>query len=190
MKITANGIRIQYNENHKTEVILTTKIGSLTEEYNKLKQAVEKGKELAVEIKIYRKARSLDANSYAWLLIAKIADVLRTDKNSVYIEMLKRYGQREKELLSVVSEAVDMVYRATDNHCCVVGGSELKDKTFKHIAILKGSSGYDTKEMSILIDGIVSDCKEHDIETLMPRELSLLKEKWRNQNDRRYYNIK
>ena len=37
--------------------------------------------------------------------------------------------------------------------------------------MLKGSSEYDTKEMSHLIDGLVSECKEMGIETLPPEEL-------------------
>jgi hypothetical protein len=92
--------------------------------------------------------------------------------------MLKRYGQREPKLLSVVADAVDMVYRATKNHCCEVGESELNGKTFKHLAILIGSSQYDSKQMATLIDGIVSECKELDIETLTPQELAALKMDW------------
>lgn len=110
--------------------------------------------------------------------MTKIADVLRTSKEEVYIKMLERYGQREPQLLSVVADAVDMIYRATDNHCTEVGESELNGKLFKHLAILIGSSQYDAKSMSILIDGIVSEAKELGIETATPMELSRLKEEW------------
>ena len=41
-----------------------------------------------------------------------------------------------------------------------------------------GSSTYDTKEMSVLIDGIVSECKDLDIEVLPPDELQKIKETW------------
>lgn len=41
-----------------------------------------------------------------------------------------------------------------------------------------GSSQYNTKQMSRLIDEIVSDCKEHGIETLTPNELARMKEEW------------
>lgn len=176
MKFRAIDIRKQYNESGKAEIVLTTDINRL--DISKKKEVIAKGKELSVEIKQYRQKRSLDANSYAWVLMTKIADVLRTDKEAVYIEMLKRYGQREPQLLSVVEEATDMVYRATRNHCIEVGESELNGKLFKHMAILIGSSQYDTKQMSILIDGIVSECKELDIETMTPAELAGLKERW------------
>ena len=38
-----------------------------------------------------------------------------------------------------------------------------------------GSSTYNTKEMARLIDGIVSECKELEIETMPPEKLELLK---------------
>ena len=41
-----------------------------------------------------------------------------------------------------------------------------------------GSSTYNTKEMSLLIDLIVQQAKELDIETMTPEQLSLLKEEW------------
>lgn len=38
--------------------------------------------------------------------------------------------------------------------------------------MLAGSSTYDTKEMSELINGLVAECKEQGIETLPPEELA------------------
>lgn len=186
MLLKASKIRLQTNEDNQCEIVLTTKENRFTVQKQavELKQIIDRGKALAVEIKQHREKRSLDANSYAWQLITKIAEAMSKDKghiytkDEVYIEMLKRYGQREPKLLSVVADAVDMVYRATQNHCMEVGESELNGKVFKHLAILIGSSQYNSKEMSILIDGIVSEAKELDIEVLTPRELAILKESW------------
>jgi hypothetical protein len=111
-------------------------------------------------------------------LIGKIADTLKSSKEEVYIEMLTRYGQREPQLVSVVEEGVPAIRRATQNHCTIVGESELNGKEFVHLAILRGSSTYSTKEMSILIDGIVSDAKDLGIETIPEEELKSLKESW------------
>jgi hypothetical protein len=52
-----------------------------------------KGKKLLVEFKQYREKRSYDANAYLWVLLQKIAEVVKSDKWSVYLLMLKRYGQ-------------------------------------------------------------------------------------------------
>ena len=41
-----------------------------------------------------------------------------------------------------------------------------------------GSSTYNTKQMSRLIDSIVQDCKDLGIETLPPEKLAAMKEEW------------
>jgi hypothetical protein len=56
---------------------------------------------LTIEVKPYRKRRSLNANAYAWKLITEIADELLLSKDIVYLSMLKRYGQ--SELISVLA---------------------------------------------------------------------------------------
>ena len=42
---------------------------------------------------------------------------------------------------------------------------------YRTYIMLKGSSAYDTQEMSVLIEGLVSECKELGIETLPPDEI-------------------
>jgi hypothetical protein len=177
LKTLADNIEVSYSETGKQKLTFTL---TSKADISDLKAIIANKKLLAIECKEYRKKRSLDANSYAWLLIGKIADVLRTSKEEIYIKMLTRYGQREKQLISIIAEeeALKMIYRAVDNHCCEVGESELNGKTFKHLAILIGSSQYDSKQMGILIDGIVSEAKDLDIETMTPNEIAELKSSW------------
>ena len=178
MKALVNNISTSFSETGQQLITLalTTK-----QDISDLKAIVADKKLLTVDISKQKKKRSLDANSYAWVLITKIADILRTSKEELYIEMLKRYGQREKQLISIIDneEAIAMIYRATNNHCTVVGEGTVNGKQFKHLAILIGSSQYDTRQMAILIDGIVSECKEMGIETLPPDEIKALKESWK-----------
>ena len=178
MKALSSNIEISYTESGKQKLTFTL---TQKQPIDDLKAIIANKKLLAIECKEYRKKRSLDANSYAWLLIGKIADVLRTSKEEIYIKMLTRYGQREKQLISIIDneEAIAMIYRATNNHCTVVGEGTVNGKQFKHLAILIGSSQYDTRQMAILIDGIVSECKEMGIETLPPDEIKALKESWK-----------
>lgn len=53
--------------------------------------------------------------------------------------------------------------------------------------MLRGSSTYDTAEMSALIDGLVSECKEQGIETIPPQELERMMEmyekNWRKRHE-------
>jgi nitrogen regulatory protein PII-like uncharacterized protein len=88
--------------------------------------------------------------------------------------MLKRYGQ--SEIVSVLS-SIDITgyFKYYD----IAGTSTLNNKEFTHYKCFKGSSEYDTREMSILIDGIVSEAKALGIETLSKEELENLKNSWR-----------
>ena len=47
-----------------------------------------------------------------------------------------------------------------------------------NVTLYYGSSTYDTKQMSRLIDNIVQDCQAVGIETLTPDKLALLLEEW------------
>ena len=130
-------------------------------------------KEQQFEIKEYKQKRSLNANAYAWVLINKIANVMRLSKEEVYLNMLKHYGQ--SQVVSIVSEVNITGYF---KYYEVIGTSTLNNKEFNHIRVFKGSSEYDTKEMSIFIDGIVQEAKQLDIETLTPNQLAELKALW------------
>ena len=127
------------------------------------------------EIKEHKEKRSLTANAYAWSLIGKIADALRTSKEETYLTMLKRYGQ--SEMVSVLS-SIDV--SGYFKYYEPVATATLQGKEFTHYKIFKGSSEYDSREMAVLIDGIVSEAKELDIETLPPSEVERLKNMWRN----------
>lgn len=126
------------------------------------------------DVSEHKEKRSLNANAYAWTLIGKIADAIRSSKDEVYIQMLKRYGQ--SEIVSIVSSVEVSGYL---KYYEIAGETELNGKPFTHYKVFKGSSEYNTHEMSVLIDGIVSEAKLLGIETLTPAELQRMKESWR-----------
>lgn len=128
---------------------------------------------LAIEVKQYRAKRSLNANAYAWKLIGEIADILRTSKDEVYLDVLRKYGQ--SELVSVLAHIPLGHYV---KYCEEAGESMLNGKLFKHYRVYKGSSEMDSREMSILIDGIVSEAKELGIQTETPDEIENMKSLW------------
>ena len=130
-------------------------------------------KDKRFDIKEHKEKRSLNANNYAWKLITEIANVLRKSKEEVYLEMLKSYGQCE--MISIVS-SIDV--KGYFKYYEEAGRSFLNGKEFTHYKIYKGSSEFNTKEMSILIDGIVQEAKQLGIETMTPTQLSELKSLW------------
>ncbi len=157
------------NHKPKLTIELSNQYDILTEEFSKLKEL----EEIDIELSEHKEKRSLNANSYAWALIGKIADVLRISKEEAYLNMLKRYGQ--SEIVSILSSIeVEGYFKYYE----VAGESTLNNKQFTHYKIYKGSSEYDTKEMSVLIDGIVSEAKDLNIETLPPYEIERIKNLW------------
>lgn len=128
---------------------------------------------LSITVKPYRKKRSLNANAYAWQLITEIANVIRAPKEDVYLRMLKRYGQ--SELISVLAH---VPIGGFVKYYEEAGESMLNEKQFKHYRVFKGSSEFDTREMAILIDGIVSEAQALGIQTETPEELARIKSLW------------
>ena len=132
---------------------------------------------LSIEIKPYREKRSLNANNYAWKIITEIGNVLRAGKDEIYLQMLKRYGQ--SDLVSVLSHVpVEHYFKYYEE----AGESKLNGKTFTHYRVYKGSSEYDTREMSIFIDGVVSEAKDLGIQTETPDEIARMKSLWGESN--------
>lgn len=160
---------------HKPKITLEVdkQINLLNDEFNR----IQSRDYLDIEIKEYREKRSLNANGYAWKLITEIANEVGKSKEEVYLDMLRHYGQ--SELVSVLS---DIDVTGYFKYYEVAGTSMLNGKEFTHYKVYKGSSEYNTKEMSILIDGIVQEAKQLDIETLTPDEISRIKEMWINEN--------
>ena len=125
------------------------------------------------EIKEYHKKRSLNANAYAWALIGKIADVLRNSKDEIYLEMLKKYGQ--SEIVSVLSDINVTGYFKYFEEIATV---KLQGKNFTHYKVFKGTSEYNTAEMAVFIDGVISEADELGIDTLPPNEIEKIKSLW------------
>lgn len=125
----------------------------------------------------YRNRRSLDANAYMWVLLQKMADKLHRDKWEIYLEMLGRYGVFTHIIVKPhVVEKVKNEWRAVKE----LGEVSVNGTTGIQLQCYFGSSTYDTKEMSVLIDGVVSEARELGIETLPPEELERMKAQWGN----------
>lgn len=135
---------------------------------------LDKSEDKKYEIKEHRNKRSLNANSYLWELCTKIAEVLNTTKDEIYLKELKRYGQ-----VLLVPVAKDKKPDGYFKYYDFEGRRKLNGVIVDFYKVYKGSSDYDTKEMSILIDGIVNDCKELNIATLDDIRINQLKINWR-----------
>lgn len=126
-----------------------------------------------VKITKHREKRSLNANSYLWKLVTEIGNALSKSKEEVYLQMLIDYGQ--SEMISILS---DIDVKGYFKYYKLAGSSMLNGKLFNHYKVYKGSSDYDTKEMFILLNGVVQEAKNLGIKTKEDYELEKLIEEW------------
>ena len=128
-----------------------------------------------IEIKKWRKRRSKDANAYAWVLIDKLAAAMGLTQIEVYHELIRNIGG-VSEIVCVKDEAVPRL-RAGWKHNGMGWFSETfpsKIEGCTNVILFYGSSTYDTKQMSALIDAAVEACRVYGIETLPPDQLASL----------------
>lgn len=132
------------------------------------------------ELKEHRAKRTLSQNAYYWVLVSKIADKMRLPKSEVHNRLLRDFGQ----LLIVDGKAarvmlpdsdetekqtlrMDTVHMKPTSQVRAMGDNVI----YRTYVILRGSSDYNTQEMTVLLDGCIQEAQQQGIETLTPREL-------------------
>jgi len=138
------------------------------------------GSELKLTLVKWRERRSNDANAYFHVLCGKLADAMNISKPRMKNMLLFRYGQmardRNGQLVVIKSNADESEFLESDFiHCWPT--SPAPDGTPMYVVLGK-SRYYDSKEMSVLIDGTVSECAALGISTITESEINELKEKW------------
>lgn len=129
----------------------------------------------------WREPRSKDANAYFHVLSDKLADAMRMSKPKMKNYLLFHYGQKVRDedgklvLIKTNANEEDLITR-TDIHLWFYKESE-QDGVPMYV-LLEHSRFYDSRQMSILIDGVVDECLAVGIETLPPKEIERLKAMW------------
>ena len=133
------------------------------------------GKDLRLTAKIWRNKRSLDANGLLWVCLDKIASALNTDKWDVYLLMLKRYGKFTYILVKPNAvEYTKTIWRESE----VIGEVDVNGTKSVQMLCYFGSSTYDSKEFSRLLNGVISEMKEMGLETPAEEEMDRMLAEW------------
>ena len=137
-------------------------------------------KTVEIEIKEHRSKRSKDANAYFWTLLNELSNALNEDKISLYREYMRNVGGNF-QVVCIQNEAVDDLIKGWEHNGIgwLTDTAESRLQGCTNVLLYFGSSMFDTKQMSRLIDMIIADCKEQGIDTLTPEELARLKEEWK-----------
>lgn len=121
------------------------------------------------EVKPYHEKRSLNANSYFYVLQNKLAQVLKTSNDELHERLIKRYSDA-----TIITVPEDYEIKGFIKYYDIYKSGEIKGNKVILYKVYKPSHEMDTKEFSRLLDGIISECKEVGIETITPDELRRL----------------
>ena len=169
-------------------------IGKAQEIIMKLFDLAKQGDEQIYELRLYRAPRTLSQNAYYWQLLTKVASKLRMKKPELHNRMLRDYGKPmyvADQLVLVYlpdTEEAERTALGSEKHHLKPTSQVKKDRDGvmrRTYVMLRGSSDYNTAEMSALVDGIVQEAKAQGIETMTPAELAQLRRDEQAAEDRK-----
>lgn len=133
------------------------------------------------EIQPAVKKRSRSANAYAWQLITQLSSVLNVPKEEIYAHAIENIGGLTDSLIMQANAVKDFEKRFVNNHLGrkveIIG--QLADRV--EVLVTYGSSDYDSRQMSQLIDSLTQDCRALGIETLEDMKIQALIDDWEKQ---------
>lgn len=146
-------------------------------------------KEYTVEIKRRSKSRSLNSNSYAWILCQRIADELSknayTSKEDVYRKAIKDCGHFS--YVPVREDAIEryiQIWQAHGIGWIAEDAGECKSlQGYHNIMCYHGSSVYTVLEMQRLIDCLVDECHQLGIQLEDSDYIQSLVKEWGNEQE-------
>ena len=149
--------------------------------YDELRE-VEK---LTIEIKEYHKKRSLDANAYMWVLCGKLAEKIGSTKESVYRQHILNVGVcKVAEISEDAAETLIIGWQMNGTGWLAERVDYGAHDGFVLVNLYYGSSVYNTKQMSRLLDSVIEDCQEQGIQTATPDEIANMKSLWKSGDNR------
>lgn len=140
---------------------------------------MKQGERWIASLSPYRKKRSDHANRYCWKLCQLIAEKVGNTKKDVYRDAILSVGQFS--LLDVNEDA----YKSLMKHWGAKGDGWMIEKVDISptpgkitVAMYYGSSTYDAREMSILLNYLIDEAKGLDIQTDTPEEVAKMMARW------------
>lgn len=141
---------------------------------------------VSIKIEKYREKRSLNANSYMWVLCSKLAeerskDGVKVTKDDVYREEIRELNvYKDFENLSPSdAKTLRTAWELLGTGWVTEQVDYMPDGENVIVRCYYGSSRYNTKQMSRLIDNIVQDCQAVGIETKTPTQIAELLSLWK-----------
>ena len=136
-------------------------------------------KDKEYEIRRVYKKRSLDANAYCWVMLDRLSALMGIPKEELYQHHIREIGG-VSDTVCVPDKALKRLKAIWEEK-----GLGWQVETFPsklegctNAILYYGSSVFDTKQMSRLIDSIVTECQLAGIETKSKEEIDSLLNQW------------
>jgi hypothetical protein len=145
-------------------------------------EEIENASELDLEVNKHIEKRRKNANNYFWTMLQKICELQELDTIEEYKKRVKELGIFRQ--FKIMTEQVKTFKKVWEDKgiawfCEIADTEYIGDTEFKIINAYYGSSSFNKKQMSRLIDNLVQDCQAVGIETKSENEIKSLIEMWR-----------
>lgn len=125
------------------------------------------------EIEVKRKKRSKNANSYFWELLQKLCEEMNIDVIQEYKKRVKELGIFKQWEISIENvPTFEKLWQDRGIAWFTEKVEEIGNKAI--INAYYGSSSYNSRQFSKLLDNLVQDCKSVGIQTLDELEIEEL----------------
>jgi hypothetical protein len=130
-----------------------------------------------IKIKKHREKRSLNANSYLWVLCDRLAEKIGSTKIEIYRDAIRDVGIFKDFTLSPIeAPSLEKAWSMLGTGWLTERIGFDDDNVF--VRCYYGSSMYNKRQMARLLDYIIQDCKNVGVETMTPEEIARLKAVW------------
>ena len=141
-------------------------------------------KALDIKVTQHREKRTMSQNSYYWVLIGKLAAAQRISVARLHNLLLRDVclpfivdGKVAMQPIPNTDKAENEVLEAETFHLKPTSGviKGADGDIYRWYIVLRGSSTFNTQEMTVLLDRLIDECKESGIETATPWELAQMR---------------
>ena len=137
-------------------------------------------KQLEIKLDIFKKHRSLDQNALMWALLSEYALYLNggrrgsVTEEDLYYKLLEKHGVAQFILVKPIAvDTLKQAYRGVS----IIDKVTINKELYYQCKCVLGSSNYNTKQMTDLIEGLLDDMEEAGVNT---SNMHSLEEDWRS----------
>ena len=138
-----------------------------------------------IKLEKHHNKRGPQANKYAWELMTQISRAVIKSKEEIYQRMLSDYGvlktdEDDNYIIGFFDKNANL--NRIGSYWKFIEYVTVNNEVKKKCMLLKGSSEYNTKEMSDFIKGIEQEARALDIETLSDIEFRQMMEAYEGEH--------